>query len=240
MNKQPIRNRMLAMAGVAAAVWGAAPAFSAVIVTQETTSDSAVLASWASNSDLLQTALVGSIPVTNYVKATGSNGDISVLVNGKTGANGFNYPETVTEHDSSKADGWTADFHLDVSAHVHGYDISCVVSISSFSSPLVRQKFQLYVHQVGQAADVWQQIGSSDFVTTALSKDSAKLTVAAEVGVMASAVDAIRFVHVGGTNTTNDRGSYRELDVLGSPTIPEPSAISLLALGTWLVCPKRR
>jgi hypothetical protein len=126
-----------------------------------------------------------------------------------------------------------------------GYTISSIVSLASWrDSSLLQQHYEIWTRPNGAAdfqllytvANNLDPIGSLDF------GGSSKVTVTDSAsGPVATGIDAIRFVILdipstfepspGGGSTT-----FREIDVFGASTVPEPGTASLLlgaALATF-------
>jgi hypothetical protein len=200
--------------------------------------DDALVPTLASNADLLQTALT-SHAITGYSPNSTGGNPVTVLFNGSagatTGAGGGDQNQTMVETVAGGADGWHADFHLDTTTNANGYDINTISSISGWNSALHNQNFQLLIHQVGTDPLLFVSLGNfaaSDSATNAV----IVVTVYNDTtGPLATGVDVVRFVSTGGL-----RGSYRELDVAGAPTvIPEPATLCLLILGGWMSLGRR-
>jgi hypothetical protein len=124
----------------------------------------------------------------------------------------------------------TIEFALDTTAHPLGYDISSIVSLSGY--PFNRNTMQTFgvdVMKVGSTA--WTALYSVD--GTLANNDNSQLEVqitASDFGAAATGIAKIQMVFSYGRSYT-DATQYRELDVFGSATVPEPSAMVLAATG---------
>jgi hypothetical protein len=83
-----------------------------------------------------------------------------------------------------------------------------------------------------------RQVGNPTFtplttINYSVSPDqSSKIVISDNSGPLAANVDAIRFDFFTATGGLPSQESvYREIDIFGSATIPEPSSLGLLALG---------
>jgi len=109
--------------------------------------------------------------------------------------------------------------NLNTSVNTLGYDITSMTSIASwFSSDRYAQTITV----------AYSLVGSDDFVTLGTFSNSdnvsTKIVLTDSTGVIASGVDAIRC-------TLSSMTTFKELDVAGTPTLPEPATMGLLTLG---------
>lgn len=210
-------------------------ASAAVISTVDTTGSYSTASGWVLTDDLLQVS-GSTVSLTNYTPtstATGNSGDI--LRDGSIGTTlGLDYANMLLESPSGGADGWIAEYAFDTSVNTEGYDIYSIASISAANlswTDLDPQSFDLFVHTVGGD---WTEIGDG-FTGNSDPNGAVRVTVTDDGGApLATGVDGIRFVSTGSL-----RGSYRELDVVGTVT-PEPATAGLLALGGLALLRRRR
>ena len=156
-----------------------------------------------SNTDLLQTALASVSPPANGNNFTGP-----CIRNGTTGTASEGLGGTGTNPASIMSLG-TYDFHLNTLAAPAGYDITDIVTYSGWIDS-----------RAGQDHTLWYlPVGSTNFVpitnvSVAASAGALRVAVNRRQGPIASGVRAIRVV----LNQTFF--VYRELDVVGTPTVP--------------------
>lgn len=184
-----------------------------------------------SSTDLLQTDLEAS-SISGFDPLTWSDTTPS-LANGGNLFNGsadgadsaetFYFGEAYID-DGSRNTPWQVEFYMDISSNALGYDLMEIHSYSGWNSNVVSQNFTIEVSTVVSL----DYISLGQFTYAA---DNTGLVVSItddEGGPLASGVDIIRFTHHS-DGTAAGRGAYRELDVMGSPTvIPEPATFILL------------
>ena len=202
-------------------------ASAAIVTNVETTTNNATFTGWVLTDDLLQTQGSG-VSLTDYVPNNGGTGNSpDILRDGSVGANtALDFAVMLLEADGQQANGWTAEYSFDTSVNTAGYDITSIASISGLSfGNLDRQSFDIFYSVVGSSD--WIELGDG-FTGNATPDGGVRVTITDDdTGILASGVDGLRFVSTGSL-----RGTYRELDVLGSATaIPEPASFMLLAAG---------
>ena len=214
-----------------------------------------------SSSDLLQTS-VASV-VTNYTPWSGYGG-IGVLTDG--GATGDNSLRTlpgnptVLTPTSTAPDrsGFIVTYNLDLSAAPDGYDITDIVTFAGNGDYRARQEYQIWYTLVGssefiqlisptysadRAPDHSQVTGngalSQPFQVLSVSNVESRLAIDIE-GL--TNVSAIRFVTqpASGNSLTGGATVYREFDVIGVASVPEPSAWILGAVAGCAGLVRRR
>ena len=207
---------------------GVVPAQAAVIVSTTTADDPIA----PSDTDLLQTALVsetitGFDPVASFAPEEGD------LRDGTYNSSSYDFGQAYI--DTSTDSPWTADFILDTSSNALGYDLTSLDVISGWDSVLASQFYEIYVSTVG----------SSDFtLLSSVSQPANDVALRTSItedatGVLATGVDAIRFIHLS-DGTSDRRGSYREIDAIGTATVPEPASVALLGVGILMAMPRAR
>ncbi len=178
----------------------------------------------ASNTDLLQTALLSVSP--------GPSGNNFTGIFNRNGSTGTAHERSATNPGNSMVAG-TYDFYLDLTDAPLGFDISEIVTYSGWSDFRAGQDHILY----------YSQIGSSDFILLKHlelehTDGTQRIRLFDLTGTLATGVDAIRFV------LPSNSYVYREIDVFGTPTLaPEPSTLSLLGLAllaSLFACRRRR
>lgn len=151
------------------------------------------------------------------------------------------------------AEGEQLVFTFDVSANRHGYDVSQIVSYSASDVDRITQNYDIDVLQVG--ATEWLALFSgydmgrdaqAAFDADSLGREM-KITVQDSTGaLLATNVWKIRFTF----HDTNGFGSgvsaatvYREFDIIGTASVPEPSSLTLTVVGltlTGVFCIRKR
>lgn len=193
----------------------------------------------ASNTDLLQT--VGSI--TSSMGATFDGTISGQIVAGSlttgTIAAGVAEEDTTNPNDANAifaaGSGEWIEFALDTSSNSLGYDIASIATFSYWSQ--FDRTVQAYTVQV-------RSVGGSflDLITIPLANARQDDVVQVEIidgssPVLASGIDAIRFNFANGES---DWVAYREIDVEGTATVPEPGTLALFGLGALCIGYRRR
>ncbi len=182
---------------------------------------------FASSTDLLETNLASAS--SNGFNGTNDATAVETkLTNGSSGIAAFSYTEAAIDTDGS---GYTVEFVLDTSVNTLGYDLTSISSFSGLSidSVTFAPDFEIQISTVGSAG--FTSLGSfSSTVTSA-----GRIVITDDQAVpLATGVDVIRFI-----NATGTRGSYRELDVEGTATVPEPASMALLGMGGLMMLRRR-
>jgi hypothetical protein len=227
-----------AMAGLALSVASsnAAVVFTTAIHTtadSSATTDELAYAGDISSSDLLH----GIVGVTGG--SYGGNGATPAGLN--DGLNGGDYNDDGLSALAGAA--WpstnaTMEYDLGVGTG-DGFDITEIQSIAAWNGAgFMNQNYKVFVKYLGEI----------DFDPTALttvtyqpspSGGSTKVNVTDDSGFLASGIEAIKFEFL--ATDGNGAGSiYREIDVMGSTTVPEPTTAALLGLGGFALILRRR
>ena len=141
--------------------------------------------------------------------------------------------------------GGVLEVFLDTSVNTAGYDITSIVTTTGWNSASrADQQYHVDLRSVG--GDYAHLISVDHDMTphgSGNGEEGSMLTVSDNVGgLLGSGIDAIRFrvfeneglasPQPGPTGTLlNGNDSFQEVDVFGSATIPEPSAIVMLMTG---------
>ena len=220
--------------GIAGALLSIAATASAAIVTTAVNGPSNFPGTYAvSGSDLLQTSALSSATYSGTPGFTSSlpklyDGD-KYTPGGKNSTDGAFVPEV-------NGINTFVTFVLDTVTNPDGYDLTSVVNLTGSGSGNIRSG-QVYDFAV-------KYVGGGSFtnlfsVTSALTNNinagntEVQIFTVNNAGVLASGVAEIRVTYnlYGGSGT---EPMFRELDILGSPTVvPEPSAIALLSCGLF-------
>ncbi len=141
---------------------------------------------------------------------------------------------------------WSVTYNLTGSAT--GYDLSAIHSIAAWNDNRISQLFDIQVKTV--ANPTFHGLGTYQLSTGGSTQSSpfefdanngsTQVALAADSGLLATGVTAISFsvsVPQGGTATV-----YREFDVFGSATLPEPASVALLGVAALVLvaAPRRR
>jgi len=126
-------------------------------------------------------------------------------------------------------EAWSATFELDTSTNTLGYDITGVTTYAGWEGlGNADQNYELFVSVVGD--DSFTSLGTIAYdIVPNGSFRSTRVELTDDTGTLATGVDAFRFdiPALGG----GDTGVFREFDVFGTATIPEPSSVAMMALG---------
>lgn len=124
-----------------------------------------------------------------------------------------------------------------------GFDITGIQSIAAWQGAgFSNQKYDVSVRFLGSATfKPLLNVDYQPFPALPINNGgSTKVNVTDDTGRLASGIDAIRF-SVLDTNSDNGGGTvFREIDVFGAATIPEPSATTMLLVGATGLLLRRR
>jgi hypothetical protein len=186
-----------------------------------------------SNSDLLQTNLSSAT-----VTAGGPSFDSTVeaLYNGIVCDQTQPFSGTAGENGFAPGGMWasstyvptTVEFALDTTAHPLGYDLTSIQSLSGYiQNRNFVQNYELDVMKVGSTS--WTMLYSVDGTLANNNHSQYEVRVtASDFGAAGQNIAKLRMVCPNGS-TYLDCIQYRELDVFGTPAVPEPSSIAIVA-----------
>lgn len=235
-----MNGRIHAILPLAAALSGLALTSTSVHAAVTTINDSNTTESTfiPTTGDLLETALASA---SHSGWSTNNSANTASLNDGVYGSVYVSGPIVV---DGAWDQGGTpvSTYNLDVTVNTLGYDLTSIVSIAGWNGAgLGNQQFTVEISTVGSpdftllATGDNQLLGASNGGNTIVTVQDDTTPGA----VIASGVDAVRFTSLG-TVGTNGWAVFREFDVNGVATVPEPSAILLLGLGGLAVHRRRR
>ncbi len=198
------------------------------------------------------------ISSTTYSAHSGFGG-LSVLNDGtvgsaETGADGAMKLESdsnvqASDYSTNIPFSYEVLVEFDTTVNALGYDVTSIRSLSDWSDRRRNQLIRVFYSVVGDSD--FTEIGSSG-TPVGHNEDNAggHVGIVIEDGddpstVMASGVDAIRVdVYIPRAFASNDwreaSSVMREIDVVGSATIPEPASLALLAAGGLYAIRRRR
>jgi hypothetical protein len=189
---------------------------------------------------------------TNYTpfNASSSYGDAEVLTDGiATGDNSF---RTLPDN----LQGFTSTYILDTSANTFGYTISGISTYAGNGDSRARQEYQVLYRQVGSTDFV--RLVPEDFTSDRTDTQPFQTNNSTNGGDLGggdggetelnivindlTGVDAIRFVTqpASGNSEADGASVYREFDVIGNASVPEPTTALLSALGIFGLFRRRR
>ncbi len=202
------------------------PAISAAAIVQVTTYDHTSQGSFfpISTDDLINTGQATFL--SQDTTGSANAGVPSNLNNGSIGTTGVS---ATGYWDHSNV--WSTTFNLDTSTNTLGYDINEINTLAGWTNANVFQEYELFVSVVGDPS--FASIGMVDttFIALHAGQDhSVQVKWTDDTGVIASGVDAVRFVFA--NDSAPIAAIYREIDVIGVATVPEPSSLALLALAS--------
>jgi hypothetical protein len=187
------------------------------------------------NNDLINNGQ-SSLSGVTYSVAGADYGDFLNLNDGSAGAAAANAGVAI------KDGVYTATFDLDITSNTLGYTINSISTLTGYSDLRIRQNFTIEYSLVGSS--LYNFLGSSfDSGTTGTTNQTLKLTVFDDASSdLLAGVDSIRFTFnlVPYPPFGNVGSAYREIDVIGAATVPEPSTYAMLGLAGLLLFVLRR
>ena len=194
--------------------------------------------------------VAGDLLETSVASFTGENAGALVrngTVTGLPGTGTPTFPAVVWGNFANPVDNPITTYNFDLSVNTFGYDITAVQAYSAWDATRHGQSYQLFYALVGApttfftlGANVLASASGTPTFTNASVITRTEDTVPGTS--LLSGVSSIRFVHATNGNLEASPGTgtvYRELDVEGFASIPEP-ATSVLGLCASLLLFRRR
>jgi hypothetical protein len=149
-------------------------------------------------------------------------------VNDGTAGDGINY--NIADGYAATASGYTITFDLDTSVNILGYDISSIATFAGWQSYRANQSYEIFYRTVGNG---YQSLTSVNYLPAVSSgfNNGTRVALTDDSGFIITGVDSIQFSinrPAGVTETI-----FREFDISGIATIPEPTTYMLVLLA-WL------
>jgi hypothetical protein len=139
--------------------------------------------------------------------------------------------------------GTFVTYTLDIDANPLGFDITSINAYSGWNDSGRDQ--QLFAVSYSTVADpaTFLDLAQGNFNPTvpADTQSATRVTVADDaLAALASGVGMVRFDFTGPPAPENGYVGYAELDVIGTPTVPEPATAGLLCAGALALLARRR
>lgn len=239
-NKKKFNKHFTVIAGLAltAASANAAAVFTEVTSgpnNPSTTTDELAYAGDVSSTDLLHGITGTTLGAFNDGAANLNNG-----VHGTNDADVGAFSNALGESAWTADSGTSREFVLGDGANAKGYDISEIQSIAAWNGAgFMNQKYEIYLRSLGGSYALYATVDYQPANDTD-EGGATKVNVTDDIGLLGSGIDAIRFDFLDTVSNNVGGAAYRELDVFGIATVPEPSSTALLGLGGLALIGRRR
>ncbi len=185
-----------------------------------------------SNTDLLQTSL-SSFTINSGAFGGFGGGTAAVLFNGVHGASG----PAFDGQNSAPSPNSQITFSLDLVASPLGYDLTQLDSIASWDAGRDGQEYAVEYSTVSAPGTFLSLANVPQFNPSQPFSDAhTRVRLTDTSGVLAANVANLRYTF---TSFESGGTAYRELDVIGTPSVPEPgeyaavAGLALAAFGAW-------
>ncbi len=143
--------------------------------------------------------------------------------------------------------GW-AVYELDISTNTLGYDVTEILSYAGWTGARVNQGIEIKYSLVGETITTGNELahtlGSfyympSDnsegylYTTMSITDDTDPAVLSGISAIEVKYIDNQFDGSTGAVNTTGNFSAYKQFSVVGAATVPEPSALALLACGLF-------
>lgn len=198
-----------------------------------------------SSTDLVNAgqATLASVSSSGFTAFTsGTTSSPNVLNDGSTGGWNIGAGNTAVTVQSTP---WSLTYSLNLSSAAFGYDITGIDVMSLWTNDFVNQRYTVEVTTLTVPA--FTTLTGPVIALTATSGGSAGSSLRSSIreddsGILASGVTSLRFVFEAQNNPfgVSRIAAYREVDVTGLATVPEPSTRGFGLLASGLVLLRRR
>jgi hypothetical protein len=194
--------------------------------------DAASIAYTVSSSDLINdaTALITGAALSGK---EGTSSDVTTLTNGAFGTSGspLDSAETV-----SISNNTVLTYLFDTTLNTLGFDITGINTFGGWrDTGRDNQNYEVLFSMVDNPL-LFTSLASISFSQIANSTTSTRVSIGDSSGILASGVAAVRFSFGA---QENGYAGYRELDIIGTATVPEPTSLVIFALGIMGLATRR-
>ncbi len=225
----------------------------AVVITTATNTPAAGTATTSTTDETIYNSFVSTTDLLHGITGTGGTWN---SVNGSTIPTGLNDGSGAGDSNVTVTIGltgaaWAAngsvsfrEFFIGNGANGLGYNITEVQSIAAWQgASFQNQRYEILVSTVGSAA--FTLLATVNFqpasgTSGSVQGGATKINVTDSLGVLATGIDAIRFNILDSSGATAGGTVFREIDVFGISTVPEPSSALLGGLGLLAILRRRR
>lgn len=127
---------------------------------------------------------------------------------------------------------WEFQVDLNTTLSPNGYDISEINTFTGHEDNRKSQAYKLFFSTVGDS--FFSELGEFRFNYDTPNPGATKLSITSSDGFVAKNVDSIRW-EVLLPSSSGAASVYREFDVFGVASVPEPSCVAIFGLGTFII-----
>lgn len=172
-----------------------------------------------------------SVVTVNYLGLAGSN--VAAMTDGWVGTASSN-PTIAFDYNDATPGAWTTTYTLDTTVNTLGYDITSIQSFSGWTEWRSGQRYTVSYNTVSNPTFI-----SLGTYQVDVNGGSSRITLYNPGGLLASGVKSLQFDFSKGVTEY----VYREIDVFGSASVPEPGTAAMLiglgAVGLGMVLVRR-